>query len=256
MLAAFLSAVLATGLEQSEPSDAGDLGLQLRSPLRDRAPHREDRAGPAAGVEQSRPPSDAFTPRVAVYIYPFSTAEMFIAGQMSSPPGGGNVLALYGAGGASVRLSDKVGLDVEVGGGMLARQTLGWVFSAGVGPSLQLTGDEHFRGLFIATRFRFQVFQPAQLVPLSVDSNEGPADLGPGLARAFLGEIDVGYHLRAGRFYFAPVLGIGVGYAYDYVDSTGVRFLSPFTNPSTSKARPQGIVWSVNLNLARLGLAL
>ena len=185
MLAAFLSAVLATGLEQSEPSDAGDLGLQLRSPLRDRAPHREDRAGPAAGVEQSRPPSDAFTPRVAVYIYPFSTAEMFIAGQMSSPPGGGNVLALYGAGGASVRLSDKVGLDVEVGGGMLARQTLGWVFSAGVGPSLQLTGDEHFRGLFIATRFRFQVFQPAQLVPLSVDSNEGPADLGPGLARAF-----------------------------------------------------------------------
>jgi hypothetical protein len=207
----------------------------------------------AAGVETSEVPPGQFVPRALIYAYPTSTAAM--AGLQAVDHSG---WGYYGALGTSVRLTDKLGLDVELAAGQLRVNWLdrpGWIFSAGAGPSLQLTGDEPYRGLFVATRVRFEVFQPAQLIVFT-SAGHGPADLGPGVARAFLGELDVGYHFRFGRFYFAPIIGVGVGYAYDYVDSTGVSFLSPLTNPSTSLHRPQGVVWTVNLNLARIGLAI
>jgi hypothetical protein len=204
----------------------------------------------AVGVETSTPPAEAFTPHVAVYLYPSSTPAMFGAGVLN------NVLALYAASGMSLRLNDRLGLDVELAGGLLTAGRPGWIVSAGIGPSLQLTGDERFRGLFVATRFRFEAFNPARQIVLFDSGNDGPINMGPGTARAFLGELDVGYHFRAGRFYFAPIIGFGVGYAYDYADPTHVGTLSPFTAPSTPTQRPQGVVWTVNLNLARLGVAL
>jgi hypothetical protein len=207
----------------------------------------------AAGVETSEVPAQAFTPRAVIYGYPTSTAAM-----IGLKAADHSTWGVYAALGSSVRLTEKLGVDVELAAGQLRLNGLdipGWIFSAGVGPSLQLTGDEPFRGLFVATRLRFEAFQPARLVVFT-SAGQGPVDLGPGVARAFLGEVDVGYHFRLGRFYFAPVLGVGMGYAYDYVDGTGARFLSPMTSPSTALHRPQGIVWTVNLNLARMGLAI
>ncbi len=49
------------------------------------------------------------------------------------------------------------------------------------------------------------------------------------------------------------MIGVGIGYAFDDGDPTGFRLLVP-TNRRT--APEQGIVWSVNLNLARLGVAI
>jgi hypothetical protein len=208
----------------------------------------------AAGIEASEPPAAALTPRAVIYGYPTSTAAMIGLKAVDQSSWG-----LCATLGSSVRLTEKLGVDLELTAGALHKNGFqdipGWIVSAGVGPSLQLTGDEAFRGLFVATRLRFEAFQPAQLVVFR-SAGQGPVDLGPGVARAFLGELDVGYHFRFGRFYFAPIVGVGVGYAYDYVDSTGVSFLSPLTNPSTSLHRPQGIVWTLNLNLARIGLAI
>jgi hypothetical protein len=209
----------------------------------------------AAGVETSAAPVDARTPHVAIYLYPSSTPAMAFAGRLA------NVTMVYAATGMSLRLNEKLGLDIELAGGWLSRQleyltSNGWMFSLGIGPSFQLTGDERFRGLFIATRFRFEAFQPPKALFFTAPANEGPLDAGPGVARAFLGELDVGYHFRFGRFYFAPIIGFGVGYAYDYADATQVSTLSPFADPTTATKRPQGVVWTVNLNLARLGVAL
>jgi hypothetical protein len=61
--------------------------------------------------------------------------------------------------------------------------------------------------------------------------------------------------LRFGKLYFAPIFGVGVGYAYDEIDRSS-GFWLPFGDTSTPAHRPQHIVWSLNLNLARLGVAL
>jgi hypothetical protein len=208
----------------------------------------------AAGVETVEPSPRPFEPRAVLYGYPSSSVAMGGYGLTQDDS------AIYGALGTSVRLGGKVALDVEVAGGTLTStntHVVGWMFSAGVGPSVQLTGDEAFCGLFIATRFRFQAFDPPPRAFVQFpNGNHGPLDTGPGVARAFLAEIDVGYHLRFGRFYVAPILGIGAGYAYDYIDTTGVGFLSPFTPASNPGQRPQGFVWTLNLNLARVGVAL
>jgi hypothetical protein len=198
--------------------------------------------------------SEPFAPRAVLYAYPSSSVAMggFALTQ--------RITAFYGALGASLRLSDRVGLDIELAGGTLTStftHVTGWLASASLGPSMQLTGDERFNGLFVATRFRVQAFQPPPTFLIQgAGGNNGPFDAGPGTARAFLAEIDVGYHLRFGRFYFAPIIGLGVGYAYDYVDSTQLEFLSPFTSASNPAMRPQGFVWTLNLNLARVGVAL
>jgi hypothetical protein len=207
----------------------------------------------AAGVETAEPQAHPDVPRAVIYGYPTSTAAMLGLKAVDQSTWG-----LYLTLGSSVRLTEKLGVDLELALGQLRMNSLdipGWIVSAGVGPSLQLTGDDAFRGLFVATRLRFEAFQPAKLVVFTA-AGQGPVDLGPGVARAFLGEVDVGYHFRFGRFYFAPIVGVGVGYAYDYIDGTGARFLSPLTSPSTALHRPQGIVWTVNLNLARLGLTI
>jgi hypothetical protein len=208
----------------------------------------------AAGVETVEPSPRPFEPRAVLYGYPSSSVAMGGYGLTQDDS------AIYAALGTSLRLGGKVALDVELAGGTLTStftHVVGWMFSAGVGPSLQLTGDEPFRGLFISTRFRFQAFNPPPHGFVMFPSgNHGPIDVGPGVARAFLAEIDIGYHLRLGRFYVAPIVGIGAGYAYDYIDSTGVGFLSPFTAASNPGQRPQGFVWTLNLNLARVGIGL
>jgi hypothetical protein len=204
----------------------------------------------AAGVDTESSAADDVRPRAVVYAYPSSTAAMFALGASGPEP------TVYGALGASLRLAGEIGVDTELAAGSLnARDSeAGWMFSVGAGPSIQLTGDEAFRGLFIATRVRFETFQP----PFAVHPTPGGVFLpGPSIASAVVGEIDVGYHLRFGRFYIAPLIGFGVGYAYNYVDSTHVRMLSPFTeSPQSANVSPQGIVWTVNLNLARIGLAI
>jgi hypothetical protein len=209
----------------------------------------------AAGVEAVVEPSpQPFEPRAVLYGYPSSAIAMDVFANTRDDA------AIYGALGASMRLGGRVALDVEVAGGTLTAnvtQGVGWLLSAGVGPSMQLTSDEPFRGLFVTTRFRVEAFNPPPLPPIvGPNGNHGPFNVGAGVARAFLAEVDVGYHLRLGRFYFAPIIGIGAGYAYDYIDSTGVGFLSPFTAPSNPGMRPQAFVWTLNLNLARVGVAL
>jgi hypothetical protein len=209
----------------------------------------------AAAVDDAPTQGEEFTPRAIVYAHPSSSVAMLgvsVVTHEVEP-------TLYAALGSSVRLSDRVAVDLELAGGdALGRFESGWIFSAGFGPSLQLTGDEPYRGAFVSMRFAFHAARPAQSFFFG-PGNHGPIDLGPGISRAFMGEVDVGYHFRYGRVYFAPIIGIGVGYAYDYIDSTNVDMLSPFmpvTVGSSPQVRPQRIVWSLNLNLARLGAAL
>ncbi len=144
-------------------------------------------------------------PRIAVYGYPSSTVAM--AGYALSK----NIGSLYGGFGVSVRVSGKTYLDVEAAAGTMNENSTGWLASFAVGPSLQLTGDEAFRGLFVAMHFRVEAFAPPALTIPGPETNDGPFNAGPGVARAFLAEVDVGYHFRFGRLYLAPIFGFRPG---------------------------------------------
>jgi hypothetical protein len=211
----------------------------------------------AVGVETSSTPEAPFVPRAVIYAYPSSSLAMLGTRIFDTNAAS----TFYAALGTGLRFGERGVLEVELAGGMMNSRGFGkpgWLLSAGVGPSLQLTGDEPFRGLFVSMRFAFHAFRPPEGAILfnGEDVNHGPVDLGPGIARAFMGEVDVGYHFRVGRLYFAPIIGLGVGYAYDDVDPTGFGFWQPLSDASSALRRPQHVVWSLNLNLARLGAAL
>jgi hypothetical protein len=210
----------------------------------------------AVGVETSSAPEAPFVPRAVIYAYPSSSLAMLGTGVVETFNGATEYVAL----GTAIHFGGRGTLDVEVAGGLMNSRfgrRPGWLLSAGIGPSLQLTGDEPFRGLFVSMRFAFHAFQPPEGPILhNATGNDGPIDLGPGIARAFMGEVDIGYHFHFGHLYFAPIIGLGVGYAYDDVDPTGIGFWQPLADASSATERPQHVVWSLNLNLARLGLAL
>jgi hypothetical protein len=213
-----------------------------------------------AGLELESPAPDV--PRVAVYAYPVPMAVMPLMGKVSN-----FWLADFPVG-ASIRINPTTAVDVEaqwIGMGFGSGDMQGWGISAAVGPSLRL-----WRGFYVDAHARFTVFKPAPQTffnpgcigcctvcgpPTSPGSN-GPADLGPGWTRAFTAEVDVGYAWTFGHFYLSPQLGLGGGYAFDYNDPTHAGMLVPFADRTTPNARTNSFVWTLNVNLLRVGVAL
>lgn len=208
----------------------------------------------AADVESvvNRPESDA--PRVSVYGYPVSTA----ANAGRSTVAGEWALALPL--GVKVRLTDTTSLEFEAmwsGLGLRGQQRLaGYALSFAAGPSFKL-----WRGLFASSHARFSIYRPVLNTLLScprdaICAQSGPIDLGPGTVRAFTAEADLGWEFQWGALYFAPTVGFGAGYAFDFIDPNGTGMLTPFSRRTTPGRRTDGFVWTVNLSLLRIGFSL
>lgn len=199
---------------------------------------------------------DDDAPRVAIYGYPVST----VANAGRTTVAGEWALALPL--GVSVRLSDRTSLDLEamwMGLGTRGRQSFsGWALSFAAGPSFKL-----WRGLFVDAHARFSVYRPVMSSFFScppgaicAQSGNGPVDMGPGTVRAFTAEADIGWEFRWGALYFAPTLGLGAGYAFDFIDPGSTGLLTPFSRRTTAGRRTDGFVWTMNLSLLRLGISL
>jgi hypothetical protein len=210
-----------------------------------------------AGLELESPAPDV--PRVAIYAYPAPMVVMPLMGKVSN-----FWLADFPVG-ASIRINPTTSVDVEaqwIGMGFGSSDMQGWGVSAALGPSLLL-----WRGLYVDAHARFTVFKPAPQsfqgcftcfgsAPPMGSSPNGPGDLGPGWTRSFTAEVDVGYAWTFGHFYLSPTLGIGGGYAFDYNDPTHLGLLVPFADRTTATARTNSFVWTLNVNLLRVGVAL
>ncbi|MBK7861156.1 MAG: hypothetical protein IPJ65_21600 [Archangiaceae bacterium] len=194
--------------------------------------------------------------RVTVYGYPLGTLALAARGLTD------NEYGLELPLGVSIRLTERTSLDLEaMWVGLVdkwdGRRTLnGFGVSFAAGPKVSL-----WRGLWADLHARFTLTHPVQsslfrCPPDVLCALSGPLDLGPGYTRAFLAEADVGYEWRFGALYLSPTVGIGAGYAYDYLDSTGLQLLSPFSRRTTARTRTEGFVWTLNLNLLRVGFSL
>jgi hypothetical protein len=208
-----------------------------------------------AGLELEAPAPETSQPRAIVYGYPVATLAMPFRGTIAGE------WAIDVPLGASIRINDTTAIDVELYwmtlGSSFSRAPAGWAASIAAGPSFQV-----WRGLYADLHARFTLYHSVFSPPFSCPPgafcalDNGPLDLGPGRARAFTAEVDLGYQWTFGRFYLSPAIGIGGGYAFDYQDPTGVRLLTPFSPRTTAGRRSDGFVWTVNLNLLRVGVAL
>jgi hypothetical protein len=208
-----------------------------------------------AGVDAPQVMSAGDAPRVTVYGYPVATAAMLGRGAIAGE------WAIDLPFGVSVRLNEQTSLDFEamwMGLGASTDTSLhGFAVSFAAGPKFSL-----WRGLWVDAHARFSLYHPLMSAVIRCPPDvlcafdHGPGDLGPGWTRAFLAEADVGYEWRFGALYLSLVLGIGGGYAYDCLDSTGMRLLSPFAARTTAGRRTEGFVWTLNLNLLRIGVSL
>jgi hypothetical protein len=207
-----------------------------------------------AGLELETPAPDV--PRAVIYGYPIATAALPARSLVAREWGFDVPL------GASVRINETTSVDFELQLMTLSNlpgRSDGWLGSVAIGPSVRL-----WRGLYADAHARFTLAQPllttfhvgcapGLICPLAAN---GPGDIGPGFMRVFTAEIDIGYAWTFGRLYLSPAIGIGGGYAFDYDDPTGVGLLTPFSQPTFTGHRTDRFVWTVNLNLLRVGVAL
>jgi hypothetical protein len=208
-----------------------------------------------AGLDLEAPAPEA--QHAVIYGYPISTLAMSLRSTVAGEWAADIPL------GASFRVTDTTAVDVEALwmtlGHSGSTEPAGWALSVAAGPSFKL-----WRGLYADAHARFTLYHSVLTqvsicppgVACALDGLNGPGDLGPGRARAFTAEFDIGYAWTFGRLYLSPAIGIGAGYAFDYVDPTHVGLLTPFSARSTARSRPDGFVWTLNLNLLRVGVAL
>lgn len=120
---------------------------------------------------------------------------------------------------------------------------------ASAGPLVKLTGGSGLTGFF---------FQPKVLLlyshedPVTLTRGSGPiAAPSDGNAYEFQAAADLGYQVAWGRFFFATVIGAGAGYGFGVPE--GSPSVMTLAYSGFNRSRVNQPVYSVNLNLLRIG---
>jgi hypothetical protein len=211
----------------------------------------------AADLEQIVEPAEPALRTFSIYTSPTSIAGAAAIGSFA-----------YGAPlfhvpvGATFALADSWGLTAELTGTVVPmRRAVGWSLGASIGPTF-LPSQRGVEGWFVTPKLMVQVASmPDAFCPCAVFShgNSGPVDFGPGVSRAYLLGLDAGYTFSTSPVSLGLVLGAAVGYQYD-----GWDFVTPIgstgTHPGGTRSvaaggRPQGLAFTLNLSLVRLGFS-
>lgn len=121
-----------------------------------------------------------------------------------------------------------------------------WGVTAAIGPSWSVSG-RGLEGWFVQPKFLIGYAEPRGWGIASLAPSGEPLAFSPTRTVDFQLGIDVGYHLRFGRLYMAPVMGASAGWCID----CGGPFASGALGPNAQQRH--SFVAGLNVNLLRLG---
>jgi hypothetical protein len=202
-------------------------------------------APPAANVSASPAKKE---PTVAVWMAPLPMAY-------ASLPFPGTSM-LYAPLGATFDFDDwQLGAEVAAGAGV-GGFTNAFTFNAAAGPIVRLSGDDAFRGFFVQPKLIFGYTEPRSnccIVAFDTLRGGSPLPLTATSHAAFQLGVDVGYQFHLGPVYVSPLLGASAGYCFN-CDGVDFQYEGPLLTSNRFGSRGHDhFVYSLNLNLLRLG---